>query len=177
MDVLEKMPNKQKEEVFYFQLKAGLLDYSGQNESARTFYKKALDLIDEPTLNNESDLYKLIDYAMIETLAGQKRTAVDRLNESLKLDWLNDDNKRYIEDFRNEFEFYKGNGSQEFEPKQDYVILTTDPYSLEQLLRNNHINISGSSSGSRVDTSEIYISAKFKEATEKLKIKTYPNTN
>jgi len=175
MDILEKMPEEQKNEAFYFQLKAGLLDYSGQKESSIKFYKKAIVLIDEPTVKNETNLFALIDYAMLETLAGQKRKAVNRLNESLKLNWLTDDSKRYIEDFRNEFEFYQGNGSHEFEPKRDLLILTTNSDSLELILRENHINISGSSTGARGDTTEIYLSEKFRKGLRQLNIKTYSN--
>lgn len=90
------------------------------------------------------------------------------------MNWLTDDNKRYIEDFRNEFEFYQGIGSQEFERRGDILIVTTNPDSLELILKENHINISGSSVGLKGDTTELYLSEKFRKGLEQLNIKMYP---
>lgn len=174
-DLLEKIPNEQKETEYYYQVKGGLFEFNGQKGKAVENYKKALELTDKPNVKNEMDLGPLVNYAMLETLAGQKKKAVNRLNEVLKLNWLTESNKEYIETFRNEFEFYQGNGALEFDPKRDILIKTTNSDSLELVLRENHINISGSSSSNRNDTTEIYLSEKYRNGINKLNIKTHPN--
>ena len=126
-------------------------------------------------MKNEKDLMPLVNYAMLETLSGDNDQAVNRLNKTLNLNWLTESNKEYLATFRNEFEYYQGNGSLEFEPQKDILIKTTNPDSLELTLKENHINISGSSSRGGNDTTEIYISEKFRRGVERLKIKTHPN--
>ena len=175
-ELLEEMPTKQKETENYYQVKGGLYEYKGLKEKAITNYKKALELTDKPKVKDEMGLSNLVNYAMLETLAGKNEQAVNRINKSLGLDWLTESNKEYLETFRNEFEFYKGNGSFEFEPKRDILIKTTNIDSLKLVLKNNHINISGSNSTNGNDTVEVYVSEKYRNGIERLNIKTHPNS-
>ena len=168
-ELLEKIPAEQKETEYYYQVKGGLFEFNGQKEQAIENYKKALELTDKPKVKDEMDLIPLVNYAMLETLAGKKEQAVSRLN------WLTESNKEYLETFRNEFEFYQGNGTLEFDPKRDILIKTTNSDSLQVVLRENHINISGSSSNNGNDTTEIYLSEKYRTGINKLNIKTHPN--
>ena len=164
--------NEQKETENYYQVKGGLFEFNGQKEQAIENYKKALELTDKPKVKDEMDLSPLVNYTMLETLAGKKEQAVSRLNETLDLDWLTESNKEYLETFRNEFEFYQGNGTLEFDPKRDILIKTTNSDSLELVLRENHINISGSSASNGNDTTKIYLSEKYRSGINKLNIKT-----
>tara|TARA_R110000822_G_scaffold81349_1_gene193319 strand:- start:145 stop:930 length:786 start_codon:yes stop_codon:yes gene_type:complete len=173
--VLENVPAEQKETEYYYQVKGGLYEYDGQKQKAINSYKKALVLIDKPNVKNEMDLMPLVNYAMLETLSGEKEKAVSRLNKTLELNWLTESNKEYITTFRNEFEFYQGNGTLEFDPKRDILIKTTNSDSLKSILKENHINISGSSSSNGNDTTEIYLSEKYRTGINKLNIKTHPN--
>ena len=173
-ELLEKIPADQKETEYYYQVKGGLFELNGQKEQAVENYKRALELTDKPKVKNEMDLSSLVKYAMLETLAGKKEQAISRLNETLDLDWLTERNKEYLETFRNEFEFYQGNGTLEFDPKRDFLIKTTNSDSLELVLRENHINISGSSSSNGNDTTEIYLSEKYRTGINKLNRKTHP---
>lgn len=174
-DLLERIPEDLKETGYYYQVKAGLFEYRGQNEQAIYNYKKALELTDKPKVKDEMDIMHLVNYAMLETLSGEKDKAVNRLNKALEFNWLTESNKEYISTFRNEFEYYQGKGSLEFDPKRDILILTTSPDSLELVLKENHINISGRSSVNREDTTEIYLSEKYRSVINKLNIKTYTN--
>lgn len=174
-ELLEKIPYEQEETKYNYQVKGGLFELNGQKEQAIENYKKALELTDKPKVKVEMDLSPLVNYAMLETLAGKKEQAVNRLNETLDLDWLTKINKEYLETFRNEFEFYQGNGTLEFDLKRDILIKTTNSDSLELILRENHINISGSSSSNGNDTTEIYLSEKYRTEINKLNIKTYPS--
>ena len=173
--VLEKVPVEQKETEYYYQVKGGLFEFSGQKEEAIENYKKALQLTDKPNVKNEMDLMPVVNYAMLETLSGEKEQAVDRLNRALAFNWLTESNKEYITTFRNEFESYQGNGTLEFDPKRDILIKTTNSDSLKLILKENHINISGSSSSNGNDTTEIYLSEKYRTGINKLNIKTHPN--
>ena len=173
--LLEKIPSEQKESEYYHQVKGGLFEQNGQIEKAIESYIKALKLMDKPKVNDEMDLMTLVNYAMLETLSGEKERAVSRLNKTLELNWLTESNKEYITTFRNEFEFYQGNGSLEFDPKRDILIKTTNADSLKSVLKENHINISGSSWSNGNDTTEIYLSEKYRIGINKLNIKTHPN--
>jgi tetratricopeptide (TPR) repeat protein len=173
-ELLEKIPTKQKETEYYYQVKGGLFEFNGQKEQAIENYKKALELTDKPKVKDEKDLSSLINYAMLETLAGNKEQAVSRLNKALELEWLTENNKEHISTFRNEFEYYQGNGTLEFDPKNDITLKTVNPDSLKSILKENHINISGSSwkgLGNEIDTTEIYISEKYRTGIERLNIK------
>ncbi|WP_296315560.1 tetratricopeptide repeat protein [Winogradskyella sp. UBA3174] len=173
-ELLEEIPSKQKETENYYQVKGGLYEYNGQKEKAIDSYKKAFELTKKPEVKNEMDLMSLVNYTMLETLAGNKDQAVSRLNKTLDLDWLSESNKKYLTTFRNEFEYYQGNGTLEFNPKNDIIIKTTNSDSIESILKENHINISGSSSNNGNDTTEIYISEKYRKGIEKLNRKNAP---
>lgn len=173
--ILDKVPVKEKETAYYYQVKGGLYEYKGQKAKAVENYKKALELTDNPKVNEEMDLGPLVNYAMLETVAGKKEQAVKRLNDALKLRWLTEKNIEYLETFRNEFEYYQGNANFEFEPKRDIMIKTTNSDSLELVLKENHINTAGSSSSSGRDTTELFVSEKYRKGIEKLNIKTHPN--
>src|SRR5690606_18170426 len=71
--VLEKVPAEQKETEYYYQIKGGLYEYDGQKEKAIDSYKKALELTDKPKVKDEMDLMPLVNYAMLETLSGEKK--------------------------------------------------------------------------------------------------------
>lgn len=181
--LLEEFPEDQKESQNFYQINGLLYEYKKQMDKALESYKKALELTDLPsTIEDEMDLGLLVNYTMLETLAGKKEQAVNRLNKALELDWLTENNKEYLETFRNEFEFYQGNGNADFNFSNDLTLQTTNADSLELLLKNNHINTSGSGSRNMIstndfknDTVEIYVDEKYKEAIHQLGIKTYPN--
>ena len=169
---LDKLSEKQKESVYYYRTKGNLFEYDGKNEKAKEQYKMALDLSEIGKIKNEQDLNKLINYAMLETFAGYKDSAVNRLNEVLKFEWLNKSDKEHLETFRNEFEYYEGNGELGFQNKKVIKICTKNVDSLEQILKENHINISGSSSSlGRNKTAEIRVNEKYRSGIEMLGIK------
>ncbi|WP_299016466.1 tetratricopeptide repeat protein [uncultured Polaribacter sp.] len=171
-ELLEKLPEKQKGTVYYYQAKAGIFELNGDIENAKINYVNAYNLSEIGEIKNEKDLNSLVGYAMIETFSGQKERAVERINKVLKFDWLTENNKEYLETFRNEFEFYQGNGALEFENKTEIRICTKNTDSLKTLLRNNHINISGGSNPiGKNKLSELRINSKFRSAIEKLGIK------
>lgn len=176
-ELLEKVPTDLKETEYYYQVKGGLYEQQGEKVKAIENYIKALELADKPDVKDEMDLMSLVNYAMLETITGKKEQAVNRLNKTLAFNWLTESNKKYIETFRNEFEFYQGNGSLEFDPKRDILINTTNSDSLKSILKENHINISGSSSSNGNDTTEIYVSEKYRIGINKLNIKTHPNNS
>ena len=177
-EILDKIPSEQKNSQNFYQTKANLYDYSKQKNKAIENYKKALELTELPkSLNKELDLNDLLNYAMLETLSGKKEQAVNRLNKALKLDWLTDNNREYLESFRNEFEFYQGGGSAEFDSEDRLYIKTTNADSLISILKKHHINVSGSVSVSgssfKNDTTELFVSKKYIEAINKLGIKVF----
>ncbi len=177
-EMLDKIPSEQKNTQSFYQAKGFLYDHSKQNNKALESYKKALELTELPTmLNNELVLNDLVNYAMIETLAGKKEQAVDRLNKALKLDWLTENNIEHLETFRNEFEFYQGSGVAEFESEDEIYIKTTNADSLISILRKNHINVSGSikisGSNFKNDTTEVFVAKKYLDEINKLGIKIY----
>lgn len=174
-ELLENVSIEQRQNGNYYGLKGTLYEYSGKWEQAISYYKKALKLRIMPVVKEEADLFALVDYALLETVSGQKELAVNRLNEALKLDWLTESNMDYIETFRNEIEYYQGNGFLEFDPQKDLLVMTTNPDSLKRIFKENHINISGSSSSNRNDTTFIYLSAKYKIGIDKLNLKTCPS--
>lgn len=177
-EILDKIPSEQKNSQNFYQTKGNLYDYSKQKNKAIENYKKALELTELPkSLNKELDLNDLLNYAMLETLSGKKEQAVNRLNKALKLDWLTENNREYLESFRNEFEFYQGGGNAEFDSEDRLYIKTTNADSLISILKNNHINVSGSVSVSnnnfKNDTTELFVSKKYADAIYKLGIKVY----
>lgn len=176
--ILEKIPSEQKNTGNFYHARGSLYDYNKQNNEAIENYKKALELTKLPqVIKNELDLNEVVNYAMLETLSGEKDQAVNRINKVLELDWLTENNIEYLEFFRNEFEFYQGNGTTEFESEEEVYIKTTNTDSLISILKNNHINVSGSTSISggnfKNDTMWVYVSKKYINAINKLGIKTY----
>lgn len=170
--IWEAMPTKQKKYPIYNHVKASLYDFIGQMENAEENYKLALKKTKRVKVKGEMDLMPLVDYAMLEALSGNKQRAVSRLNEALTLPWLSESNREYLETFRNEFEYYQGNGSIDFSPTQDYYIRTTQADSLSEVLKKNHINNSGSTT--RIgDTTEIYFAEKYRAAIEALGFQAY----
>ena len=171
-DFLENLPDKQKRTVYYFQTKGNLFEYDGKIEKAKEQYKVALKLSEIGTIRNEQDLNRLVNYTMLETFAGYKDSAVNRINDALKFDWLTNNNKEFLETFRNEFEFYQGNGALDFQNEKIIKICTTNLDSLKQILSRNHINISGSSSPiGKNERAEIRIKEKYRSGIEVLGIK------
>lgn len=79
-ELLEKIPAEQKETEYYYQVKGGLFEFNGQKEQAIENYKKALELTDKPKVKDEMGLSPLVNYAMLETLAGKKEQAVTGLS-------------------------------------------------------------------------------------------------
>ncbi|GAK89563.1 hypothetical protein JCM19297_1391 [Nonlabens ulvanivorans] len=175
--VLKQFPEEERESSDYYHVEGGLYDYNGQSQKAIESYQKALNLTQIPVVINQQDLNLLINYAMLETLVGKKEQGVDRLNNTLSFSWLTESDKALLENFRNEFEYYKGTGVAEFHTKRDFSILTNDPDSLGQVLKTHHINIKAKSTGQHHDSTEIFFSKKFKSGIEKLGIKLYLNNN
>ncbi len=171
-DFLDKLSKEQKKTVYYYQTKGNLFEYDGKIDEAKENYKKAYELNEMVEIKNESDLNTLINYTMLETFAGHKEKAVNRINETLKLEWLTEANKDYLETFRNEFEFYQGDGALEFQNEKEFRICTKNIDSLKQILKENHINISGSSSPIGIsEFGEIRVNEKFRSKIEKLELK------
>ncbi|TKS57202.1 tetratricopeptide repeat protein [Mesohalobacter halotolerans] len=171
-DFLENLPEKQKKTVYYFQTKGNLLEYDGRIKEAKEQYKKALELSEIGTIRDEQDLNRLVNYTMLETYAGKKDSAVNRINQVLKFDWLTNSNKEYLETFRNEFEFYQDNGALDFQNEKIIKICTTNIDSLKQVLSENHINISGSSFPiGKNDKGEIRIKEKYRSGINLLGIR------
>ena len=171
-ELLNKLPEKQRKTAYYFQTKGGIFELDGNIEKAKENYVKAYELSEIGEIKNELDLNTLIGYAMIETFAGHKEKAVNRINEMLKTEWLTESNKEYLETFRNEFEFYQGNGAMEFENKTEIKICTKNIDSLERILKKNHINTSGSSSPiGKNKFGKIRVNDKYRSGIEKLGIK------
>lgn len=176
--ILDEIPSEQKNTLNFYQTKGNLYDYSKQKNKAIENYNKALELTELPTkINNELDLNELVNYAMLETLSGKKDQAVNRINKTLKLDWLTENNIEHLETFRNEFEFYQGGGSVEFDSEDRLYIKTTNADSLISVLKKNHINVSGSISVSnsnfKNDTTELSVTKKYADAIYKLGIRVY----
>ncbi|GGB68557.1 hypothetical protein GCM10007424_05720 [Flavobacterium suaedae] len=166
-ETLEELPVEDKKSVFYYQIKAGIYAFKKDYKSAKLNYQKAYEIaepIDAFDIEDEYDLMPLTGYAMLETYAGHKEKALKRLNTTLQLDWLSENNIMYIEQIRNEIEYYRGIRFDDFSYSNDITICTTNVDSLEKVLHQNHINSSGSSSG------EIYISEKYRKGLEKLNI-------
>ncbi|WP_397298862.1 tetratricopeptide repeat protein [Nonlabens ulvanivorans] len=175
--VLKQIPEEERESTDYYHVEGGLYDYNGQSQKAIKSYQKALNLTQVPVVINQQDLNPLINYAMLETLAGKKEQGVNRLNNTLSFSWLAESDKALLQNFRNEFEYYQGTGVVEFHATRDFSILTNNPDSLEQVLKTHHINIKAKSTGQHHDSTEIFFSKKFKSGIEKLGIKLYLNNN
>ncbi|WLD23989.1 tetratricopeptide repeat protein [Flavobacterium dauae] len=178
LEILDKVPSEQKNTSNFYQTKGNLYDYSKQKNKAIENYRKALELTELPkSFNKELDLNDLLNYAMLETLAGKKEQAVNRLNKALKLNWLTENNIEHLEFFRNEFEFYQGSGSAEFDSEDEVYIKTTNTDSLISILKKNHINVSGSvnvsNSNFKNDTAELFVSKKYINVINKLGIKVF----
>lgn len=170
-DLMNKLPEDQKNTTYYYQTKGGIFELDGNIKKAKENYIKAYELSEIVNIKNEYDLNTLINYSMIETFAGHKEKAVKRINETLKLDWLTERNKDYLETFRNEFEYYQGNGALEFQSKSEMVICTKNIDSLEKVLKKHHINTSGSSFPiGNNQIGEIRINDKYRNGIEKLGI-------
>ncbi len=164
---LEELPVEHKKSVFYYQTKAGIYTLKKDYKSAKLNFQKAYETaepIDVADIKDEYDLTPLTGYAMLETYTGHKEKALERLNETLKLGWLSENNIMYIEQIRNEIEYYRDIRFDDFSFSNDITICTTNVDSLEKILYKNHINSSGSSTG------KIYISEKYRKGLEKLNI-------
>jgi lipopolysaccharide biosynthesis regulator YciM len=170
--LLDKLPVEKKETAYYYQMKGGICELAGSTKKAIMNYNKAYELSEIGEIKNEVDLNTLVGYAMIETFAGYKEKAVNRLNEALKIDWLTLNNIEYLETFRNEFEFYQGKGTLEFQNEIEISICTKNIDSLKNLLKKHHVNISGSSSGIKTnELNRVKVKEKYRSRIEKLGIK------
>lgn len=171
-ELLDKLPNEKKETAYYYQKKGGIYELAGNMKLAKINYNKTYELSKIGEIKNEADLNTLVGYAMIETFAGHKEKAIDRLNEALKNDWLTQNNIELLETFRNDFELYQGKGSLEFQNEIEISICTKNIDSLKTLLKKHHINTSGSSSGIRKnEMNRVRVKEKYRSRIEKLGIK------
>lgn len=171
LEHVNELSKAQKKTVYYYTAKAEIYALDGKMEKSKENYIKAYELSDVIEIKNEYDLNTLVGYAMIETYAGYKEKAVNRINEALKIEWLNEVNKDYLETFRNEFEFYQANGTMEFQSKTEMIICTKNIDSLEQFLKKHHINISGSSTPiGNNKLGEVRVNDKYRNGIEKLGI-------
>ncbi len=123
------------------------------------------------------DLNNLIGYTTIQTLAGQKEKAVNRMNETLNLAWLTKQNVEYLETFRNEFEYYQGGGYREFDFPRDIEICTKNIDSLQRILKKNHINTSGSNSTVGQYGGSVFVAKKFETGLESLRLEACEKTH
>jgi len=169
--LLEELSEKQKNSVAYYQAKANIHDMKGELKKAKENYMEAYSRIEGINIKNEMDLNTLIVNTTLQTLAGQKDKAVEEINGTLELDWLTPQNIEFLERFRNEFEFYQGGGFKEFDFQRDIEICTKNVDSLKKVLRNNHINPSGSSSTVGEYGGSIFIANKFRKGIENLGLK------
>jgi len=143
-ELIEELSEEQKNSVIYYQVKGNIHDKKGELEKAKSCYMKAFSRQEDIEVKTEMDLNNLIGYTTIQTLAGQKEKAVDRMNKTLNLVWLTEQNIEYLETFRNEYEYYQGGGYIEFNFQRDIEICTKNIDSLQKFLKKNHINTSGS---------------------------------
>ncbi|AXG74311.1 hypothetical protein DVK85_08745 [Flavobacterium arcticum] len=167
-ETLEELPVEDKKSVFYYQTKAAIYALKKDYKSAKLNFQKAYktaEPIGASDIEDEYDLMPLTGHAMLETYAGHKDKALERLNETLKLDWLSESNIMYIEQIRNEIEYYRDIRFDDFSFSDDITICTTNVDSLEKILYKNHINSTGSSSSGK-----IYIAEKFRRGLNKLNI-------
>ena len=167
--ILEDLPESTKKTPYYFQIKGSLFEIKGDLTKAKLNYKKAYNLSNPVKVKEEKDLMQLVGYSMLETLAGEKDQAVNRINKALKLKWLTRSNREYLETFRNEFEYYAGKGNADFESKRELTLCTHNADSLEKVLKKIHINISGTSETNKKND-RVYISKKFQPGLKKLNI-------
>lgn len=176
-EILKKLPEREKKTSHYYQTKGNIFEYDGDLKRAKENYIKAYELTEPITVTSENDLGLLAGYASLETFAGYKEKAVQRMNKALKLDWLTESNKEFLENYRNEFEYYQGNGTKEFSDKDELTICSKNIDSLTKVLKTHHINISGSSyvtkekAGETTKVGKMRIHKKFSSGIEKLGIK------
>ncbi|TRO66774.1 tetratricopeptide repeat protein [Christiangramia sabulilitoris] len=169
-ETLESLPKTTKGTPYYFQTKGFILEKEGKLQKAQLNYKQAYKLSDSVEVREEADLMPLVNFSMLETLAGEKDKAVNRINKVLQYNFLTRSNKEYLETFRNEFEYYSGKGNSDFEQKRDLTLCTKNIDSIEKVLKQRHINISGTSqTNEKYD--KIYISNKFEKGLKNLKSK------
>ncbi len=169
-ELVDELNEEQKNSVIYYQLKGSIHDKKGELDKAKSSYKKALTKYEDIEVETEMDLNNLIGYTTIQTLAGQKEKAVDKVNETLNLAWLTKQNIEYLETFRNEFEYYQGGGYKEFDFTRDIEICTKNIDSLQSFLKKNHINTSGSNWTTGQYSGSIFVAKKFKSGLENLGI-------
>lgn len=172
LQLLERYSADYTDSPVYFQLKAGVYQLMGDMKSAKQNIQKAYEVwepIEINDLNNESDLMPLTGYAMLEAGAGYQQKALQRMNDALKLEWLSERNKDYLQQIRNEIEYYDSNSSIILEYANDIIICTTNIDSLKAVLFKNHINISGSSSREK-QAGKVYVAERFRRGVEKLNI-------
>ncbi|MGH1383640.1 tetratricopeptide repeat protein [Kordia sp.] len=176
-DLLNNLPEDEKKEPYYYQAKGNVYEFDGDLKKAKENYIKAYELSEVIDVIAEEDLGLLVGYATLETFAGYKEKAVDRMNKALKLDWLTKSNKQFLESFRNEFEFYQGKGAKEFSDKDEMTICSKNIDSLTNILKTYHINVAGSSytseeiAGKTKKVGKIRVHKKFSSGIEKLGIK------
>ncbi|MBE99566.1 MAG: hypothetical protein CMP77_06245 [Flavobacterium sp.] len=172
LNLLEKYSSDHTDSPVYFQLKAGVYQLMGDMKSAKQNIQKAYEVwepIEINDLNNESDLMPLTGYAMLEAGAGYQQKALQRMNDALKLEWLSERNKEYLQQIRNEIEYYDSKSSTILEYTNDIIICTTNLDSLKAVLFKNHINVSGSSFKEK-QAGKVYVAERFRRGIEKLNI-------
>ena len=171
-ELIEELPEEIKNSAYYYQAKGMVFELDGNMEKAQENFVKAYEVSEIGEIEDEIDLNTLVNYAMLETIAGHQQKAVNRLNEALKIDWLKESWIEHLELFRNECEFYQGNGSMNFGNEKEIKICTKNLDSLEGVLKKHHINISGSSSAhGGNEMGNISVTEKYRSGIEKLGLK------
>jgi len=171
-ELLDELPEEMKNSAYYYQVKGRIYELAGDMGKAQENFIKAYEVSEIGEINSETDLNTLVNYAMAETVAGHRLRAVNRLNDALKINWLKESDIEFLETFRNEIEFYQGNGSMDFGNENEIKICTKNIDSLERVLKEHHINTSGSSSSNRTDDiNSITVNEKFRSGIEKLDLK------
>ena len=171
--LLESMPIELQTTELYYIAKGRTLEAQNEIKLAVENYKKALDLNDKISINNELDLMSFTGFATLLTVTGQKEIALKEINNVLEKKWLSESNIEYLNPIRNEIEFYQGNGFKDFEITNEIKICTDNPDSLKNVLNKKHINISGvfyKYEGNQ--NSYLTVGEKFRKGIEKLNLKT-----
>jgi len=174
-ELLDKMPIELRKTAFYFSTKGQVFELQNKIDIAIENYKKAYQLTKEVKLNGEEDVLNLPNFAMLETVSGNKTKALKRMNSAIDLKWISQSTIKKLEIFRNEIEFYQGNGYKDLTDfSKEIKICTNNPDSLIALLTLNHINFSGGRNRTDKANQQVYVTVgeKYRSGIEKLEIYT-----
>lgn len=110
LSTLENLSEKDKTSEIYFSLRGQILEYTGKLDEAKTLYKQQFGQLEYFEPKNSNDLLIYTGYLMLETLAGKSDLALRKCNNLLSQNWISQNDSMILIPFRNEVEYYDGNG-------------------------------------------------------------------